>query len=109
MRAVLSSSSRVSSIAPHGSSGAAAPAHKEPTFPLKLHMILSRPEWHDVACWLPHGRSFRILNPGAFEELVLPLYYHHAKYASFARQLNGWNFKRVSSGKDFNSYYHEVR
>lgn len=112
MRAVVVSASSNHGHTSHHPSlgGFSSPKHhKEPTFPLKLHMILSRPEWHDVVCWLPHGRSFRILNPQAFEELVLPLYYQHAKYASFARQLNGWNFKRVSKGDDFNSYYHEVR
>jgi HSF-type DNA-binding len=82
---------------------------KEPTFPLKLHMILARAEWQDIICWLPHGRSFRILNPNAFEDVVLPLYFQHGRYASFARQLNGWNFRRISRGTDFNSYYHEVR
>jgi hypothetical protein len=81
---------------------------KEPTFPHKLHMILSRPEWDDILTWQPHGRSFRILNPAAFEELVLPFYFHHGKYSSFARQLNGWNFRRISRGDDFNTYYHEV-
>jgi hypothetical protein len=32
----------------------------------------------------------------------------HAKYASFMRQVNGWGFKRIVSGNDHNSYYHEL-
>jgi HSF-type DNA-binding len=34
--------------------------------------------------------------------------FRHAKYASFMRQVNGWGFKRVVTGSDHNSYYHEL-
>lgn len=81
---------------------------KEPAFPTKLHKILSNPEYQDYIAWLPHGRSWRVLKPKAFEEKVIPLYFRHAKYASFMRQVNGWGFKRMTQGPDHNSYYHEV-
>jgi hypothetical protein len=68
---------------------------KEPPFPLKLHQILSNPDYQECICWLPHGRSWRILKPSSFEQVVIPLYFRHAKYASFMRQVNGWGFKRV--------------
>jgi hypothetical protein len=70
---------------------------KEPPFPLKLHQILSNPEYQDCISWLPHGKSWRILKPSAFEQVVIPLFFRHAKYASFMRQVNGWGFKRVSN------------
>lgn len=60
---------------------------KEPTFPVKLHMILSNPEFQDIIAWLPHGRSWRILQQKAFEERVIPLYFRHGRYSSFARQV----------------------
>lgn len=82
---------------------------KEPTFPVKLHMILANPEFQDIIAWLPHGRSWRIIQQKAFEERVLPLYFRHGRYSSFARQVNGWGFRRVTHGSDYNSYYHEVR
>jgi hypothetical protein len=82
---------------------------KEPTFPVKLHMILSNPEFQDIISWLPHGRSWRILQQKAFEERVIPLYFRHGRYSSFARQVNGWGFRRITHGSDYNSYYHEVR
>ena len=65
---------------------------KEPTFPVKLHMILSNPEFQDIIAWLPHGRSWRILQQKAFEERVIPLYFRHGRYSSFARQvrLDNW-------------------
>ena len=64
------------------------PPGKEPPFPVKLHRILSNPEYNDIVSWLPHGRSWRVLKPKAFEEKVIPLYFRHAKYASFMRQVS---------------------
>lgn len=84
------------------------PSVKEPTFPVKLYMILSNPEFKDIITWLPHGRSWRIIQQKAFEEHVLPLYFRHGRYSSFSRQVNGWGFRRVTHGPDFGAYYHEV-
>lgn len=92
----------------HDEFGKEEPPGKEPPFPVKLHRILSNPEYSDMISWLPHGRSWRVLKPKAFEEKVIPLYFRHAKYASFMRQVNGWGFKRMTQGPDHNSYYHEV-
>ena len=82
---------------------------KELTFPVKLHMILSNPDLEDIITWLPHGRSWTISNHKAFEERIIPLYFRHGRFSSFARQVNGWGFRRVTQGSDYNSYYHEVR
>lgn len=39
---------------------------------------------------------------------VVPKYFGQSKYNSFARQLNGWGFKRLrQAGNDFDAYYHE--
>jgi len=92
----------------NGLVGTSAASGKEPPFPVKLHKILSKAEFADVVSWLPHGRSWRVLKPKAFEEKVVPLYFRHAKYASFMRQVNGWGFKRMTQGPDHNSYYHEL-
>jgi len=81
---------------------------KEPPFPVKLHRILSNPDYSDFISWLPHGRSWRVLKPKAFEEKIVPRYFRHTKYASFMRQVNGWGFKRMTQGPDHNSYYHEL-
>eukprot|EP00934_Nitzschia_sp_Nitz4_P000824 Nitzschia sp. Nitz4//scaffold78_size91513//50071//51382//NITZ4_004929-RA/size91513-snap-gene-0.140-mRNA-1//-1//CDS//3329558130//824//frame0 len=81
---------------------------KEPPFPLKLHAILCNPEYQDLITWLPHGKSWRILKPSAFEKVVIPQYFRHAKYASFMRQVNGWGFKRTIQGVEHNAYYHEL-
>uniref|UniRef100_A0A7S4SJD5 HSF-type DNA-binding domain-containing protein n=1 Tax=Ditylum brightwellii TaxID=49249 RepID=A0A7S4SJD5_9STRA len=85
-----------------------SPSAKESSFPIKLHRILCNPDFHGIISWLPHGRSWRVLKPKAFEEKVIPIYFRHCRYSSFMRQVNGWGFKRVYQGADLNSYYHEV-
>mmetsp|Transcript_26257 Transcript_26257/g.47318 ORF Transcript_26257/g.47318 Transcript_26257/m.47318 type:complete len:505 (+) Transcript_26257:159-1673(+) len=78
-----------------------------PTFPAKMHAILTNPELADVVGWAPHGRSWRILKPRDFEIRVLPKYFEHSKFSSFVRQANGWGFRRMSQGYDKNAYFHE--
>jgi len=79
------------------------------TFPAKLFKILSNQEFSDIITWMPHGRSWRVLQPKVFSEVVSTKYFsHQSKYASFMRQVNGWGFKRITRGPDRNSYYHEL-
>jgi len=85
-----------------------AASAKEPTFPAKLHMILSNSQFEDIVSWMPHGRSWRILKPDVFEDRVLPLFFCHCRLSSFMRQVNGWGFKRIKHGPDYNSYYNEL-
>lgn len=79
-----------------------------PNFPAKMHAILSRQELADVVCWMPHGRSWKVLKPREFEVRVLPTYFEHAKFSSLIRQANAWGFRRITSGRDRNSYYHPL-
>ena len=76
-------------------------------FPTKLYEILSCGYISDIIAWLPHGRSWRILEKERFEA-ILPKYFNHSNYSSFARQVNGWGFKRMSKGPDEDSYYNEL-
>ena len=82
---------------------------KSRSFAVSLHEILSDPSTSSVISWLPHGRSWRILQPEIFEKDVIPQYFGHRNLASFMRQVNGWGFLRVKQGPDRKSYYHEVR
>lgn len=75
---------------------------------MKLYQILSCGKFDDIVCFLPHGRSWRIHNPEAFEHKVLPLFFRHGRFSSFMRQISGWGFTRVLTGPDYNSYYHEL-
>jgi hypothetical protein len=57
---------------------------------------------------MPHGRAWKIHNKDLLVSEVVPRYFVQSKYQSFARQLNGWGFKRLQqAGNDFNAYYHE--
>jgi len=82
------------------------PPGRVPNFVCKMHAILSRSDLSEIISWLPHGRSWMILNPKKFEKEVLPVYFDHAKISSFIRQANGWGFRRLTAGRDRNSYYH---
>lgn len=77
-------------------------------FPVKLYAILAQKEFHDIICWMPHGRSWKVLKPSVFESLVMPLFFEYSNYHSFNRLVNAWSFRRISSGPDRGSYYHEV-
>ena len=87
-------------------------------FPLTLHTLLANPTVSDIISWLPHGRSFVILQPEALSNSILPRYFAHKsssghhpeiamapnvapvstdvvgagmhKYQSFRRKLNWW-------------------
>lgn len=83
------------------------PPGRVPNFPAKMHAILSHPGLSDVVAWMPHGRSWRVLKPREFETSVIPTYFEHSKFSSFIRQANGWGFRRITQGRDRNSYYHE--
>ena len=77
-------------------------------FPVKLYAILAQKEFNDIISWMPHGRSWKVLKPNVFESLVMPLFFEYSNYHSFNRLVNAWSFRRVSSGPDRGSYYHEV-
>lgn len=78
-------------------------------FPVKLYAILAQKEFNEVITWQPHGRAWKVLKPQAFESLVMPLFFEYSNYHSFNRLVNAWSFRRISSGPDRGSYYHEVR
>lgn len=83
------------------------PFGSTPNFPAKMYAMLANPMLKGIAEWLPHGRSWRIINQKEFEKSILPIFFDHAKFSSFVRQANGWGFRRINSGPDKNSYYHE--
>ena len=71
-------------------------------FPSKLSDILSSQDISDIISWLPHGRSWRILNKKRFE-MILQKYFIHSNISSFVRQVNGWGFRRIRIGPDKHS------
>ena len=75
------------------------------TFPKKLFTILSIPQYRNIICWLPHGRSFVIHDPMKLSSLIFPRFFKLKKYNSFIRQLSLWGFKRITNKKEAKSYY----
>jgi len=77
------------------------------TFPEKLMEMLSRKEFSDSICWLPHGKSFTIVDPEKFNSQVLPLFFKRCKHKSFTRKLYRWGFRLITKGPETNSYFNE--
>lgn len=81
------------------------------TFPQKLHQILSDLEQQEggseIASFLPHGRAFSIHKPRDFVH-VMTNYFRMSRFASFQRQLNLYDFQRVTEGPDKGAYFHEL-
>jgi hypothetical protein len=92
-----------------GSSSTQRSNARRSSFPKTLYDILSRDDIADIISWCPHGRAWRVHNPKALEYRVLGQHFRHSKFLSFARQVNGWGFRRITQGKDRQAYYHEVR
>ena len=63
------------------------------TFPATLHKILCRPEYRHIICWMPHGRSWTVVDKDLLAREVCPTYFAHDKFESFNRSVNGWGFK----------------
>jgi hypothetical protein len=57
---------------------------------------------------MPHGRSWKVLDPRLFETSVLPVFFESDNYHSFNRVINAWSFRRKSTGPDRGSYFHEL-
>ncbi len=81
---------------------------KRATFPVKLHAILSRPDLSNIISWREDGAAFIVHHPKAFASNVLPCYFDHNNYSSFLRKVRGWGFRRIKSGPDTGSYYHQL-
>ena len=80
-------------------------------FPLKLQIVLKVTEklgQQHIISWLPHGRSFMIHRPREFEAEIMGKFFKQTKLTSFRRQLNLYDFQRITHGRDAGSYYHEL-
>jgi len=83
------------------------------SFPMVLHRAIAELELirggMDIAAFLPDGRSFHIKNKASFESKVLPVFFPKMKnFASFQRQLNLYDFRRVGGARpDRGAYHHK--
>lgn len=78
-------------------------------FPEQLYNLLCNPALNDILCWLPHGKSWIVLNQNAFvEKIIRQKHFFMSDYDNFIQCVNKWGFKQVNSGSDVGSYYHRV-
>jgi hypothetical protein len=75
-------------------------------FPDKLHRILESHEFDEFISWQPNGRSFILHDVQGFVTSVMPIFFKQTKFRSFQRQLNLYEFKRISFGTYIGGYYH---
>jgi HSF-type DNA-binding len=79
----------------------------ERIFPLKLHKMLEnapRDGIQHIVSWVPGG--FKVHDSKLFTEQVMPMWFDQTKYESFRRQLNLYNFARISRGPQRGVYSH---
>jgi len=82
-----------------------------PPFPCCLHAVLKSVDLSaqdDVISWCCHGRAFIVHNPGEFSQRIMPFFFRQTKFSSFQRQLNIYDFKRLTKGPDAGAYYNEL-
>ncbi|KAL3772887.1 hypothetical protein ACHAWO_009640 [Cyclotella atomus] len=70
----------------HGRAGAEQKGRV--TFPMKLHVIISKPEYRHIICWMPHGRSWKVLDKELIAKVVCKENFNHENFASFIRSVN---------------------
>lgn len=81
------------------------------SFPVKLHQILSNPEYRHIIRWMPHGRSWNIYDKDLLASVVCKEHFNHDKFDSFNRSVNGWGFKVCfvsnlsRTAKDFRAFF----
>lgn len=89
----------------------AMPIKNSKAFPQELHKMLEAAEkkgFQAIVSWQPHGKAFRVYDKKQFVKKVLPIYFRQSKFTSFQRQLNLYCFRRLTTGNDNGTYYHEL-
>jgi hypothetical protein len=83
----------------------------ESVFPAKLHRMLENTEkdgLEPIVSWVQRGTAFKVHDTEEFVRRIMPLYFDQTKYESFRRQLNLYEFSRVSQGASRGAYYHQM-
>jgi len=82
------------------------------SFPMTLHRLLADLEAagaSHIATFVGQGDAFLIKNPKMFEEIVISDYFPRmGSFGSFQRQLNLYDFKRISYGPHRGAYKHSL-
>jgi hypothetical protein len=85
------------------------PLNAEHSFPWKLYDLVegSTQGYEHIVSWQLNGCGFKVHDHDAFFDKVMPLYFDQGKYESFRRQLNLYQFTRISRGHNRGIYMHK--
>lgn len=84
---------------------------KESSFLWKIHEILeemSKEQKEHIVSWSPRGTSFKVHNPEAFVQEVMPRYSTATQFRSFEKMLNLYDFKKLKGGPQRGGYQHPL-
>mmetsp|Transcript_10780 Transcript_10780/g.15884 ORF Transcript_10780/g.15884 Transcript_10780/m.15884 type:complete len:357 (-) Transcript_10780:3067-4137(-) len=70
--------------------------HQLPMFLSKTYHMIDRCD-STIATWSPSGDNFVVKNVEKFASNVLPMYFKHSNFSSFARQLNFYGFRKLKA------------
>mmetsp|Transcript_723 Transcript_723/g.2318 ORF Transcript_723/g.2318 Transcript_723/m.2318 type:complete len:449 (-) Transcript_723:274-1620(-) len=76
------------------------------SFVRKLFDLVSQ-ESDEIVAFAEDGSAFEVKNPKRLELEVLPKYFRHSRFQSLVRQLNFYNFKKISKERHMWVYHHE--
>jgi len=77
-------------------SAGAAKQHQLPMFLTKTYHMIEKCD-QGVATWSENGDNFVVKNVEKFASSVLPQYFKHSNFSSFARQLNFYGFRKLKA------------
>jgi len=73
-----------------------AKAHQLPIFLTKTYHMIEKCDG-EVATWSENGDNFVVKNVEKFASSILPQYFKHSNFSSFARQLNFYGFRKLKA------------
>lgn len=76
--------------------GAGSKQHQLPMFLTKTYHMIEKCD-STVATWSPSGENFVVKNVEKFASSILPQYFKHSNFSSFARQLNFYGFRKLKA------------
>mmetsp|Transcript_9156 Transcript_9156/g.14077 ORF Transcript_9156/g.14077 Transcript_9156/m.14077 type:complete len:426 (+) Transcript_9156:185-1462(+) len=71
-------------------------ANTIPIFLKKTYKMIDTCE-PKIASWTPDGEMFVVKDPDLFAATIIPQYFDHNKFSSFARQLNFYGFRKMQA------------
>lgn len=77
-------------------SGSSSKQHQLPMFLTKTYHMIEKSD-PDIATWSENGDNFVVKNVEKFASSILPQYFKHANFSSFARQLNFYGFRKLKA------------